>query len=92
MTRKQERFVELELERTRHKEYFAELQEATQAVADEIGVNSYFEDDYGTVYKVVSPKGRWVDFESIGYLRTKREEEIKGSLSAKEAKEAGFGT
>jgi len=86
----QKKFIALEKEREVHKQYFKDLNEATQAVADEIGIGKYFQDDRGTVFKIVVPTGRWVEFEQIGYVRTRRADESKGSLSLKEAQEAGF--
>jgi len=90
MTQTQRKFVALEKMRVDWKQYLVELDEMTQAVANEIGIGSYFGDDEGVVYKVVVPGGRWVAYETIGYVRTKRGDEAKGSLSAKEAKEAGY--
>ena len=43
-----------------------------------------------TVYKITKPEGKFVHFETWGYDRTKREGEVRGSLSVKEAKERGF--
>ncbi len=90
MTPTQVRFVELEKQKEEFKKLLTELDEVNQAVADEIGIGNYFQDDEGVVYKIVVPSGRWVKFESISYVRTKREGEDKGTLSVKEAKEAGF--
>jgi hypothetical protein len=90
MTAKQQAFVELEKQRDKFKRYLEELAQATRAVADEIGIGGYFQDDEGVVYKIVAPAGKWVQFESLSYVRTKRVGEDKGSLSVKEAKEAGF--
>jgi len=90
MTDAQEKFVKLERQRAAYKVLMEELEEATQKIADENGIGSYFQDDEGVVYKVVVPSGRWVMFDTISYVRTRRGEESKGSLSVKEAKEAGF--
>jgi len=87
MTPAQQRFVELEKQR---KVFLEEFDAALQAVADENGVDSYFQDDEGTVYKVVCPAGRWVKFDTVSYLRTRRGEEKAGTLSQKEAEGAGF--
>lgn len=83
-------FVELEKRRDGYKQYVEELAQALRVVVDEIGVGGYFQDDDGIVYKIVVSAGKWVPFESVSYLRTKRPGEDKGSLSIKEAKEAGF--
>lgn len=90
MTPSQARFVELERQLETVKKFKEELNGALQAVADEIGVDSYFQADDGIVYKVVVPKGQWVEFRTVGFERTKRNGEAKGSLSVKEAREQGF--
>lgn len=87
MTPAQSIFVELEKQR---KETRDEYEAALEALFTEMGEGAYFQDDEGTVYKLVRPTGTWIKFERCGYLRTKREGEVKGSLSAKEAKDAGF--
>lgn len=56
----------------------------------EIGVNGYFQDLEGTVYKIVEPEGKYITFDKISYIRTRRMEEKRGDLSLKEAEEAGF--
>jgi hypothetical protein len=85
------KFLELEYRKAEMKKYWEELDAATQAVAAEIGLNSYFQDPVsGSVYKIVKPEGRFVDYKDIGYVRTKRGDEKRGDLSVKEAEEAGF--
>lgn len=49
-----------------------------------------FQDDDKIVYKVVKPKGTYVDFKEVDYVRTRKEDEKIGTLSLKEAKEEGF--
>lgn len=90
MTEAQRRFVELERKKEEVKKYFDELNAATTAVAQEIGVNNYFQDDQGIVYKIVEPEGKFVHFERISYVRTRRAHEKRGDLSMKEAEAAGF--
>ena len=87
MTDVQKKFVELE---KRRKQFLEEFDAALQAVAEETGIGNYFRDDEQTVCKIVAPTGRWVKFDAVSYLRTKREGEDKGTLSVKEAKEHGF--
>lgn len=87
MTDTQKRFVELERQR---KQFLDDFDAALKAVAEEAGVGNYFQDDQGVVYKIVTPEGRWVRFDAVSYVRTKRDGESKGTLSAKEATEAGF--
>jgi hypothetical protein len=84
------KFVELEKRKEEVKRYFEELAEAVSALAAEVGVNGYFQDEEGTVYKVVEPEGKFVHFEKLSYVRTRRPGEKRGDLSMKEATEAGF--
>ena len=90
MTEAQARFVILEKKKEEVKKYFEQLEAATKEVAKEIGVNSYFQDGEGTVYKVVIPEGRFVKFDQIGYQRTRRQGEKRGDLSLTEARTVGF--
>ncbi len=90
MTDAQKRFVELERQKETVKKYFDELSAATEAVSKEIGVNGFFQDEAGIVYKVVIPEGKFVHFEKISYVRTRRPHEKRGDLSMKEAEGAGF--
>ena len=90
MTPAQRAFVELEKRRDGYRRYLEELSAALRAVAGEVGLDGYFQDDEGIVYKIVIPSGKWMPFQPISYLRTKRSGESKGTLSAKEATEAGF--
>lgn len=86
-----QRFIELERKKTEIKRFFEELKLATEEVVKEIGVGSYFQDPSdGTVYKIVEPEGRFVNYERYGYVRTRRADEKRGDLSMKEAQEAGF--
>ena len=90
MSPAQKRFVELEKQKEQVKQYFENLKLAVEEVKAEVGVNGYFQDDEGTVYKIVVPDGKYVNFEHISYVRTRRLNEKRGDLSLKEAEEAGF--
>lgn len=90
MTDAQRRFVELERKKEEVKKYFDDLNAACVAVSKEVGINGFFQDDHGVVYKVVVPDGKFVYFEHISYLRTRRPHEKRGDLSMKEAEAAGF--
>lgn len=90
MTEAQKRFVELEKQKESVKAYFDNLKKAVEEVSKEVGINGYFQDPEGTVYKVVIPEGKFVTFEHISYVRTRRLHEKRGDLSLKEAEEAGF--
>jgi hypothetical protein len=90
LTPAQQKFIELERKKTEVKKYFEELRLATEAVAAEIGLDCAFQDDEGVVYQIVEPTGTFVTFEKISYIRTRRPEETKGTLSMKKAEELGF--
>jgi hypothetical protein len=90
MTEAQRKFVQLEKQKEEVKKYFENLKNAIDEVAKEIGINGYFQDNEGTVYKVVEPEGKFVTFEKISYVRTRRMDETRGDLSLKEAEAAGF--
>ena len=90
MTDAQKRFVELEKQKEHIKAYFENLKKAIEEVQREVGVNGYFQDEEGTVYKIVIPDGKFITFDHISYVRTRRLNEKRGDLSLKEAEEAGF--
>lgn len=90
MSTAKQRFLELEKRKEEVKQYFEKLQQAVRDVSAEVGINGYFQDEEGTVYKIVEPEGKFVHFEKISYTRTKRPNEKRGDLSMKEAEEAGF--
>lgn len=85
-TRAQQLFVLLDQER---KEFLQRFDETLAEVANEVGINGFFQADDGVVYKIVEPAGKYVKFEKISFLRTKRGDEKAGTLSVKEAKEVG---
>jgi hypothetical protein len=86
-----QRLLELERQKAAVKKYFQDLSEATEALAKEVGIGGFFQDPSdGTVFKVVVPDGRWVNYETISYVRTRRSDEKRGDLSLKEAQAAGF--
>jgi len=86
----QRRFVELEKKKDEIKKFYEDFEAATTALIAEQGVNTYFQDDEKTVYKLIESEGKYVKFDKYGYHRTKRPGEERGSLSMKEAKEKGF--
>ena len=90
MTEAQLKFIALEKRKEDVKKFFEELSLATEAVVQEIGLNKYFQDGDGIVYKTTVPDGKFVYFEKFSIDRTRRAGEKSGSLSLKEAKENGF--
>jgi hypothetical protein len=90
MTPAQIKFVELEKKKEEVKKYFEELKLATEALAKEIGINGHFQDHEGTVYQIVEPEGKFVQFDRVSYIRTRRSHEKRGDLSLTKAKELGY--
>lgn len=85
-----QKFLELEKKKEEYKKYIDEFNTTLEQLVKEIGVDAYFQDNDGIVFKTVIPEGKFVYFDKFGYLRTKRSGETRGSLSVKEAEENGF--
>jgi len=86
----QRQFVELEKKKKAIKEYYDQLDAATEALVKEMGLNAYFQDEEGTVYKTIVPSGTFVSFKQFSVVRTRRSDEKAGDLSMKDAEAAGF--
>jgi hypothetical protein len=91
LTDQQKKFIEvtkeLELLKEKRKEIGSQLEE----LANQIGIGSSFQDpEDKTVFEIVVPDGRYMYFDKIDYVRTRREGERSGSLSLKRAKELGY--
>lgn len=92
MTEAQKKFVELEKQKEAIKAFHEEFSAAIASVKAEVGFNGFFQDHEGTVYKIIDPTGRWLNYEKIDYTRTRRSTEEKSPrpLSIKEAEIAGY--
>jgi len=90
MTPTQQKFVELERRKDEIKKFYDELKEANEALVKEIGIGGTFMDDQGIVFKTTLPEGRFIYYDKVSYVRTKRPGETRGTLSVKEAKELGY--
>ena len=91
LTDAQGKFIELSKRYEALKEEMKELKPQMHEILQEIGIGGYFQDpETKLVYKVKKPTGTFISFDEIGYDRTKKTEEKKGSLSKKEAQEAGY--
>lgn len=56
-----------------------------------LGIGKYFQNpENNVVYKIKKPTGTFINFDEIGYDRTKKADEKKGTLSKKEAEAQGF--
>ena len=85
-----DRFIALDREYPKIREWLDTYREAKRAVFAELGCDQYFQDDEGIVYKTEEIEGKFVYFDPVEIKRTKRDGETRGSLSVKEATEAGF--
>lgn len=83
-------FIELDKRKAEVKAFFEEYNRAAKDVVDQIGIGAFFQDQEGTVYKTVKPAGTFVSYVDFAIDHTRRPDEAKGSLSMKEAIEAGF--
>jgi len=86
-----ERFLALAAAYERNKKDQELLREQLEAEMIQLGVGTFIQDpDSGTVYKIVKPRGTFMYYRDIEYVRTAQEGERAGTLSKKEAEEAGF--
>jgi len=70
-----------------------EYDTAIQELINVVGLGFYFNDPaFGTVFKTLVPKGRFVEFKHVDVAYTKRDHlgEKQGILSMKEAQDQGF--
>ena len=73
------------------KEEMKTVKEQMDIELQAIGIGQYFQDpETKIVYKISTPKGKFVYFDTITFERTKKADERSGSLSKKEAQEVGF--
>lgn len=86
----QEKMVELANKKEALKVQMSEVNVELQQTLLALGEGAYFQSKEGLVYKVVKPTGKYMYFDVIDYVRTKKQEESKGSLSKSEAKSLGF--
>ena len=90
MTPAQQRLFDLDLKKAEIDRYYEELEEAIKAVEAENGLGSMFQGPDKVVFKIVKPAGTFITYKDLNYVRTKRPDESRGSLAAKEAEAAGF--
>lgn len=87
----QKRLFELSADIESLKKQQTKNYEELNQILSMLGVNTYHQDPVTkVVYKVVVPTGTFVEYKTIGYERTAFNGEKRGSLSKKEAREAGF--
>ena len=86
----QSKAYDLILKKEELKAQMKEVNLALDSILTELGEGNAFQAYDGTVVKVSKPTGTYIEFKNIDYVRTRREGEVKGSLSKKEAEEMGF--
>lgn len=92
MTENQKKLVSLEKRKEEFKLFQEEFAQTLEAVKAEVGLNGMFQDEEGTVYKIVEPDGKYIYFDKLSYLRTRRLTEDRSPLplAIKEAEAAGY--
>lgn len=91
LTDEQKKFIEVSKRLEELKEQRKEIGSQLEELANVIGVGSSFQDpEDKTVFEIVVPDGKYMYFDKIDYVRTRREGERSGSLSLKRAKELGY--
>jgi hypothetical protein len=91
LTEDQKTFVNLTKKLEQLKEQRKKVGQALEELSLKIGVGSSFQDpEDKTVFEIVVPDGKYMYFDKIDYVRTRREGERSGSLSLKRAKELGY--
>lgn len=87
----QNRFFDLANKYEKIKSELDSTRKELNETMETIGTGNYIQNpETLDVYKIEIPKGTFVEYRKIGYVRTAREGEVRGSLSKKEAQEAGF--
>ena len=84
------RFIELDKKKPEIKKFFEDYKAAVEEVAQLVGEGGHFQDSEGTVYQVVVPEGKFVNFDRFIIQRTRREGEKRGDLSLTKARELGY--
>jgi hypothetical protein len=65
--------------------------EQLQSIMKDLGEGTYLQDPGDmTVYNIVVPKGTYVTYNPIDYIRTRKLNEDRGDLSLTKAEENGF--
>jgi len=91
MTEQQQKFLEISKRVETLKEEMKALLPTLNELMAEMEIGELFQDpETGLVYKIQAAKGTYVYFNPIEYVRTKKSGETAGTLSKKEAEEAGF--
>ena len=80
------RLLELDEQKAEIKKYYEDLKEAIET----LGVGTHFQSDEGQVFLIEEQTGKFVNFDRLKYIRTKKADEKRGELSVKRAEELGY--
>jgi hypothetical protein len=92
-TDSQARFLDLAKKYEDLSAALADVREFMEQTMQELGIGTFVQDqETKVVYQVVKPKGSYVHYKDIDYIRTRNaaKGEKSGDLSLKKAEEAGF--
>jgi len=88
---KQEKFLNESKQMESLQEQINALREQLAATMVDLGIGTLLQDpETSLVYKIVKPNGTFMFYKDIDYTRTAKATERAGTLSKKEAEEAGF--
>lgn len=86
----QNKLVELAEKREALKKQMDAVYEELDSTLKALGEGAMFQAESGIVFSIKKVSGQYVTYRELEYQRTKKKDEAKGSLSQKEAKDAGF--
>ncbi|RLJ03484.1 MAG: hypothetical protein DRP08_03490 [Candidatus Aenigmatarchaeota archaeon] len=80
------KLVELDEKKAEIKKWYEDLAE----VLETLGPEAHFQSPDGQVFLIEEANGKWVNFDKLRYIRTKKADEKRGELSKKRAQELGY--
>ncbi len=80
------KLIELDEKKAEIKKWYEEMAECLEA----LGPDAHFQSPEGQVFLVEAQTGKYVNFDRLKYIRTKKDDEKRGELSKKRAKELGY--
>lgn len=91
ITNQNARFLELAKQKEALVEQLKAVNEELEKVMGEVGMNNMLQDpETKIVYQVVKPKGTFMYYKEIDYIRTRKSVDEKGELSMSAAEAAGY--
>ena len=84
MTTTEQNFIDLANQIEALNKQRKELQAKLDSAMLELGIGHVVKSGDGIVYLIDSVKGTYIEYKQIGYTRTKRDGEVKGTLSKTE--------